>query len=138
MNSGVLSLPQPFSLGLTLLCGQCFRWDPPDSEGWFQGVAGQAYWRLKQENEQLVWECSRDEINGKPSVQWLTHYLNLDDDLAGWARIFDTHPVMDKPLKALRGLRVIRQDPWECLISYMFAQGLSVKVIQQAIRKFCV
>ncbi len=138
MNSGLLSLPQPFSLGLTLLCGQCFRWDAPDEQGWFQGVAGQAFWRLKQDGQNLLWECSQDNIQGKTSPQWLSHFLNLDDDLEGWARTFEAHPVMEKPLKALRGLRVIRQEPWECLISYMFAQGLSVKVIQQALRKFCV
>jgi len=41
-------------------------------------------------------------------------------------------------LKSLAGLRVLRQDPWECTISYMFAQGLSVAVIRQALRKFCL
>ena len=45
---------------------------------------------------------------------------------------------MGLPLTSLPGLRLLRQEPWECVISYMFAQGLSVKVIRQALRKFCV
>jgi len=45
---------------------------------------------------------------------------------------------MGPPTKVLRGLRLLRQEPWECVVSYMFAQGLSVKVIRQALRKFCV
>src|SRR5579859_1703134 len=138
MTSGEISLPRPFSLGLTLLCGQCFRWNPPNDQGWFEGVAGQAYWRLKQQGDRLLFECSQDSIQDLTSPQWLARYLDLEDGLEAWARSYDGHPVMDKPLKVLSGLRVIRQEPWECLISYMFAQGLSLKVIQQALRKFCV
>jgi N-glycosylase/DNA lyase len=37
----------------------------------------------------------------------------------------------------LKGLRLIRQEPWECAVSYLFAQSLSVKVIQRALEKFC-
>jgi N-glycosylase/DNA lyase len=35
-------------------------------------------------------------------------------------------------------LRLIRQEPWECAVSYLFAQSLSVKVIQKAIDRFCI
>jgi N-glycosylase/DNA lyase len=138
MTSGTLVLPHPFSLGLTLLCGQCFRWDGPSLDDWFQGVAGQVHWRLKQGSEHLLWECSSQVVCGQAPEEWLSRYLSLDDDLEGWARSLDGHPVMGQPLQVLRGLRLLRQEPWECTISYMFAQGLSVKVIRHALRKFCV
>lgn len=138
MTSGTMALPRPFSLGLTLLCGQCFRWDGSGPDDWFQGVAGQAYWRLKQENERLLWECSAQEVREEAPEKWLSRYLSLDDDLEGWARSLNDHPVMGQPLQVLGGLRLLRQEPWECTVSYMFAQGLSVKVIRHALRKFCV
>src|SRR5208282_4492373 len=69
---------------------------------------------------------------------WMESYLNLKEDLAEWGKTYEAHPVLEKPLKVLPGLRLLRQEPWECTISYMFAQGLSVKVIRRALRKFCV
>lgn len=137
MVRGTLSLPRPFSLGLTLLCGQCFRWEGPDVQGWFQGIAGQVFWRLQQEGEWLRWECSSERAEGILPAQWLARYLSLEDDMGEWLLSLEDHPVMSRPLHLLRGLRLIRQDPWECAISYMFAQGLSVVVIRQALRKFC-
>jgi N-glycosylase/DNA lyase len=137
MTSGKITLPPVFSLGLTLLCGQCFRWEGPDEKGWFSGVAGGAFWRLRQEGCEMEWECGEGQVRGKPALSWISHYLGLDEDLSGWMKVYETHPVLEKPLQVLKGLRLIRQEPWECAVSYMFAQGLSVKVIRGALRKFC-
>jgi N-glycosylase/DNA lyase len=138
MTEGALELPEPFSLELTLLCGQCFRWERDDrAPGWFHGVAGQAYWRLKQEAGLLRWQCGSLDVRGQAPAEWLSHYLGLDDDLAAWADGYALHPVLEAPLRVLKGLRLLRQEPWECTVSYMFAQGLSVKVIRFALAKFC-
>ena len=132
-----MELPEPFSLGLTLLCGQCFRWEGPDAQGVFEGVAGGAFWRLRQKGGALHWECSAEQVGNQAPPEWLGAYLSLKDDLWAWEKAWASHPVLEKPLGVLRGLRLMRQEPWECLVSYMFAQGLSVKVIRQALGKFC-
>ncbi len=137
MFKGFFQLSGPFSLGLTLLCGQCFRWEGPDARGWFQGVAGDALWRLKQEGDRLSWECSRKEIRALPAADWLFRYLGLDDELEPWIRTMEADPILGTPVRVLRGLRLVRQEPWECTLSYMYAQGLSVKVIRRALSKFC-
>ncbi len=137
MFQGIKLLPEPFSLGLTLLCGQCFRWEGPDAQGWFTGVAGQAFWRLKQEGNRLYWECNSPVVRDQNAENWLSFYLSLDENLNEWVESFESHSVMQFPLKVLKGLRLIRQESWECTVSYMFAQGLSVKVIRQALKKFC-
>lgn len=136
MKDGFL-LPEPFSLGLTLLCGQCFRWDGPNAHGWFEGVAGGVFWRLRQEGRQLHWECSSSLVEGRAPGEWLIRYLGLEDDIREWVDSQAGDPVLGLPLKLLNGLRLLRQDPWECSISYMFAQGLSVTVIRKALAKFC-
>ncbi len=137
MVEGLLPLPDPFSLGLTFLCGQCFRWERSDAQAWFQGVAGGVYWRVRQEGKKLYWECSAESARGKPASDWLADYLSLDDDIGDWGRTAESHKVLSRPARLLKGLRLLRQDPWECAVSYMFAQGLSVVVIRQAIYKFC-
>src|SRR5689334_15199208 len=125
MVRGEISLPKHFSLGLTLLCGQCFRWEGPDAHGRFEGVAGDVFWRLQQEHQQLHWECSSGRIQEKTPEEWLTRYFCLDDDIKDWMDASERDPVLELPVKLLRGLRLLRQDPWECTVSYMFAQGLS-------------
>ncbi len=135
--AGRILLPKPFSLGLTLLCGQCFRWEGPNNHSWFEGVAGGACWKLQQEGDFLNWQCGTERVRGRAAEEWLSHYLSLDDDLAGWVKEYADHPMLEQSIKTLEGLRLIRQEPWECCVSYMFAQGLSVKVIRQALRKFC-
>lgn len=137
MTRGEFILPRPFSLGLTLLCGQCFRWEGPDPQGWFQGVAGGTLWRLRQEDDRLHWQCHGDGVRGQEPGTWLWDYLGLHDDLEAFGRSFEGNSVMEVPLRTLPGLRILKQEPWECTVSYMFAQGLSVKVIQGALRKFC-
>jgi len=124
-------------LGLTLLCGQAFRWEGPDASGSFRGVAGGVRWELRQEAERLSWTCSAEEVRGGSPAKWISHYLGFDDPLAAWAKEFQDHPVLGEPLRVLKGLRLLRQEPWECAVSYMFAQGLSVKVIRHVISKFC-
>jgi N-glycosylase/DNA lyase len=137
MLKGFLPLPEPFSLGLTLLCGQCFRWEGPNPDGWFQGVAGGAFWRIRQEGKNLFWECSSPVVRHDPAAEWLSRYLNLDEDLTEWLKTMEGNRILQAPLALLRGLRLLRQEPWECTVSYMFAQGLSVVVIRQALHKFC-
>lgn len=138
MAKGVLDFSGPYSLGLTLLCGQCFRWERPDPDGWFTGVAGQAFWRIRQDGKHLFWECSSPNVRGQKAGEWLYQYLHLDDDLESWVKTYQDHPVLQNPIRLLKGLRILRQEPWECTLSFMFAQGLSVKVIRQALWKFCV
>lgn len=138
MTEGQLAVPRPFSLELTLLCGQCFRWQrDPDNVDWFRGIAGQVLWRLRQEGDRLHWRCSADLVRGERPEVWLGRYLGFEDELASWISEFEDNEVLEKPLRVLEGLRLMRQEPWECTVSYMFAQGLSVKVIRHAIGKFC-
>jgi N-glycosylase/DNA lyase len=134
---GSLSPNGPFDLALTLLCGQCFRWNRSVLPDTFEGIAGGAFWRLRQEGSEVHWACSSSRVRDTEAGEWIAGYLNLGQDLSGFEGAFRDHPVLAEPIRLLRGLRLIRQEPWECSASYLFAQSLSVKVIQRALEKFC-
>ncbi len=102
-----------------------------------EGVAGGAYWRLRQEDLVIHWECSSHEVKKVPPSDWIADYLNLGQDLSDFEKNFQDHPILSLPLRQLGGLRLVRQEPWECAVSYLFAQSLSVKVIQKALDRFC-
>jgi len=129
----------PFSPALTLLCGQAFRWRELDEQDVWVGVAGGAAWLLRLEGKALVWSCGAQRVRGMEPGVWLERYLRLDepmDDLSGEWRV-TRGDLLDRSLQSLSGLRLLRQEPFECTVSYMFAQGLSVTVISQAVEKLC-
>lgn len=117
-----------FNLDYTLDCGQVFRWQQCDGD-WI-GVVGGHMVRARQEGETLIIDSdlSRDRI---------IHYFRLDDDLQDiYARI-NKDAVMARLIKRFRGLRLIRQDPWECLVSYMASSCKSIPNIKDSISRLC-
>lgn len=116
-----------FNLDLTLLCGQVFRWEK--KEQW-TGVVNGAVIRAEQEGEELIMESSLD----KKSIQ---DYFRLDDDLEKIYSEIGRDELMNSLIRKYRGLRLIRQDPWECLASYICSSNNTIWNIKNSIRLMC-
>ncbi len=115
---------QHFTLDLTLSCGQVFRWErQPD--GWWTGVVGDRVIRIRQEGNRL-------EYSGA-GRKFITHYFALDTDLPAIVSSFDRDPVIHAAAEQCRGLRLIRQPPWECLVSYICATNSNIPMIKKRI-----
>lgn len=114
-----------FDLNTTLCCGQVFRWDKK-SDWWYGVVAGDAF-KVRQANTELEF------VNADP--QLVTKYFGLKDDLQRIREqiVKDKHVL--KAIQTFWGLRIIRQDPWECLISYICATYKSIAAIKQMLLK---
>lgn len=116
--------PELFDLNYTLDCGQVFRWE---REGdWWTGVVGGKVIRLSQDHGQLI-------VDSKLSPEFLTRYFRLDDNLPSIYESINRDLLIDRAIRKYRGLRLIRQDPWECLISYMLSTASSIPTIQKRI-----
>jgi N-glycosylase/DNA lyase len=111
----------PFYLDVTLCCGQVFRWDKV--EDWWYGVAGDRAFKVRQLGNLVEFE----------NVDWLfvKNYFSLDVDLQKIGSKINKDPHIRKALKEYFGLRLIRQDPWECLISYICATYKSIPAIRR-------
>jgi N-glycosylase/DNA lyase len=115
----------PFNLDVTLCCGQVFRWDKKSE--WWYGVVGNKVLKVRQTNTELEF--------ANADAKFIEHYFGLDDDLE---EILEGIGKDEHILEALRefwGLRIIRQDPWECLISYICATYKSIAAIKQMLRR---
>jgi N-glycosylase/DNA lyase len=97
----------PFFLDVTLCCGQVFRWNKIGD--WWFGVAGDKAFKVRQVGEDFEY-VGVDE-------KFVTHYFSLDVDLKQVLESVKKDVHMAKAIKNYWGLRMIRQDPWECLIS---------------------
>ncbi|OBZ34399.1 MULTISPECIES: DNA-3-methyladenine glycosylase family protein [Methanohalophilus] len=117
-----------FDLDHTLGCGQVFRWTKEDD--WWHGVVQGDYVHAfyEQEAETLY-------IDSRLPVEFFVKYFRLDDDLPCIFSSIDHDPYVHEAISKYRGLRLIRQDPWECLVSYMIATASNIPRIMKSIEK---
>ncbi len=123
-----MRLEVPLDLGCTLSCGQAFRWCLGTEWQW-RGVIRGAVVDLWQRPEgELYWESGpRELLPGE-----LSDYLRLDDDLDAVRRDIHDRRV-DAAFEAYGGLRLLRQEPWETLVSYVVSQMSSVARISKTV-----
>ncbi|MDO9523322.1 MAG: DNA glycosylase [Methanocorpusculum sp.] len=101
----------PFQLDRTVSCGQAFRWR--QNEGFWYAPIADRVWKIRQEGDILWYEG--------PTEDELVRYFGLDVPLDRILNDIDTDPLIHAAIEQCRGLRIIRQDPWECLVSYICA-----------------
>jgi N-glycosylase/DNA lyase len=106
---------------VTLSCGQAFRWEKHGE--WWYGVVNQKTFKIRQVNNQLEFENA--------SLSFVKHYLGLNDNLLKIHSQICKDRHIKKAIKTFNGLRILRQDPWECLISYICATYKNIKAIKQ-------
>ena len=115
----------PINLDVTLCCGQVFRWDKRGD--WWYGVVGDKVFKTRQINAEIEF-ANADE-------KFVEHYFGLDDDLRKIRDRIGKDEHVRKALREFWGLRIIRQEPWECLISYICATYKSIAAIKLMLLK---
>ena len=115
-----LSSKCPFNLDFTLCCGQTFRWDKHGD--WWYGVVGQEAFKIRQ-------ECGALEFEGV-NERFVWNYFRLQDDLPRILSDINKDENVQAAIDEFRGLRILRQEPWECLISYICATYKSIAAIR--------
>jgi N-glycosylase/DNA lyase len=116
-----------FNLDHTLACGQVFRWEKNDR---WTGIVNGAVIHAKQKKDELVIESSLTK-------ETIIDYFRLNDDIG---KIYDSINRDEKIASLInkyRGLRLIRQDPWECLVSYICSSNNTIRNISNSIKRMC-
>jgi N-glycosylase/DNA lyase len=116
-----------YDLGATLDCGQAFRWEPV--EGGWEGIVAGCWVRLEGDPAGLRAETAVDPGDWA----WLRRYLAIDDDPGAIAATFPADPALAEAVQACRGLRVLRQEPWECLASFILSSTKQIVQIRQIV-----
>jgi len=118
----------PFNLEHTLQCGQLFRWEKIG--GYWYGVVREKVVKIKQSDDTLQFQIFPNETD----LEFLRHYFRLDDDLPHILSQIKKDETIEKAIHLLYGLRIIRQEPWECLISYVCATYKNIPAIKKMIQ----
>jgi N-glycosylase/DNA lyase len=120
-----------YDLGATLESGQAFRWKFVDG-GW-NGVIGNRWVRLRADEFTLTAESAA----AVSDWHWLTHYLQIELDLGVVMATFPEDEPIRAAVSACRGLRLLRQDPWECLASFILSSTKQIVQIRQIVSLLC-
>ena len=120
-----------FSLQATLASGQTFRWR--EHGEWFYGFLGRSVVKARQEGERLFCESADPAL----TPNRIRHYFALDLDLAEILRSIDVDMQVHEAIRRHRGLRVLRQDGWETLASFICASFNNIKRIEGMIEGVC-
>jgi N-glycosylase/DNA lyase len=120
-----------YDLALTLASGQTFRWRRC-GDAWI-GVIGSRWVRLRQQPDGIRAETS----SPTDDWQWLGHYLQLDADVEKILKSFPNDAPMRDSVAACRGLRLVRQEPWECLASFICSSTKQIVQIEQIVELLC-
>ncbi len=120
-----------YDLAATLASGQAFRWS--QREGSWEGPVGAHWVRLRPGVNGIEAEAALP----LQDWSWLQRYLQTDVDLGTILLTFPDDDAMRASVAACGGLRLLRQDPWECLASFILSSTKQIVQIQQIIRLLC-
>jgi N-glycosylase/DNA lyase len=120
-----MQLNVPFDLDFSLCCGQVFRWQKLGS--WWYGVVGKNVFKVRQCGANLEFEGIGEEF--------VRDYFGLNDNLKEISQCIEKDDYIRLALCKFKGLRIVRQVPWECLISFICATYKSIAAIELMLKK---
>ena len=109
-----LAAEGPFKLDLEWIEPQAFRWKR--CEGWLYGFVAGKLIRVRDADGGLEFECEGDEAALADKVR---RYFRLDEDVSAIQAALRQDARMAPLVDEYSGMRILRQDPWECLVSFV-------------------
>ena len=132
-DSVVITEASSFNLEQTFECGQCFRWSKTDC-GTYSGVAfGKALTISQKDTTVTLQGCNKNDFENV----WYsyfdlgTDYDEIKDSLA------NLHPVLKEAQQYAPGIRILNQEPWEALCSFIISQNNNIPRIKGIIDRLC-
>ena len=122
-----------FNLKYTLECGQCFRWkEVEEEENTYIGVIKDRVIKIKQEGDKLFVRSN----NMENLEQVVTEYFDLNKDyqkIEQEISSIDNH--VKEAVKRSSGLRLLNQDFFETLISYIISANNNIPRISKSVNE---
>ncbi len=119
-----------FDARRTLFCGQAFRWR--ECDGGFCGIASGRYARLEICGGGFKL-CGINESD----IPFWRNYFDLDTDYTALIERFSADEHLKTACRENHGIRILRQEPFETLISFIISQNNNIKRITGIIERLC-
>lgn len=116
------------SIEKTFECGQCFRWNR-GGDGVYRGVVRGYYAEIAERGGEVY------IISDAPDDMW-REYFDLETDYAAVSRSF-TGAYLSECTRFGMGIRILRQEPWEALCSFIISQCNNISRIKGIVERLC-
>ena len=127
----ILADVEDFDLSQTFDCGQCFRWEK-DGDAYF-GVAYGMPLKISQNGDTVtLFNTTRDDWD----KVWKT-YFDMERDYGEIKKRLGTDSVMRHAISFGEGIRLLNQEPFECLISFIISASNNIPRIKKIIDSLC-
>lgn len=132
-NNIIVSGVACLDLDLTLDCGQAFRWEKQE-DGSYSGVAGGYFLNIsKNENGDLIFkDTDKDSFDN-----FWVNYFDLDKNYQKICASLKQDKLLSSTIDEYYGIRILNQDSWEALCSFVISQQNNIKRIKLIIKRLC-
>lgn len=129
MEQYILENCNSFDMKHIFECGQCFRWNKQEDDSYI-GVIKDRVIKVKKENDKFIFSSNES----KDLEIIVKKYFDLDRD---YEKIKNTLSNIDDNLKKSveygSGIRILNQDIWECIISFIISANNNIPRIKKII-----
>ncbi|MBD3274942.1 MAG: DNA repair protein [Candidatus Marinimicrobia bacterium] len=122
-----LKLDQPFDLDLSIHSGQIFHYFPSEP-GYIIPTQAQTF-KIWQEGDTLHWHA----LHGQIHPEFIRSYFRLDDDLTDIFNHWADNSFLQNIFHKYAGLRLLRQDPWECMLGFITSIASNIPRIRNSL-----
>ena len=110
--------------------GQCFRWEKMEGETWRIIAGGACLYLTLLGDDQYEFDCPEDKYEN-----FWREYFDLQENYQNIRRRIDREedPFLWQAAEREKGIRILRQDPWEMLITFIISQNRNIPAIRNSV-----
>lgn len=117
---------------LSLFCGQAFRWKEEEN-GSFRAVVKDKIIDVRQEKNRIIFS----NVKGGETEKLIEEYFDLKRDYASICKNLSADKSFKTAFEEYEGIRILKQDSWEALCSFIISQNNNIPRISGIIDRFC-
>lgn len=131
-NGIILKDVKCLDIELSAFCGQAFRWKKTDS-GLIKGTVMGKTALIEKTDEGYIFHSSTEK---EFQEVWIP-YFDLETDYAEICEKISLDEKVKKAVEMYYGIRILKQEPWEALCSFIISQNNNIPRISGIIDRFC-
>ena len=130
---------------ISINSGQTFLWEKRDNS-WY-GIYGDHVLKLFVSSSQIPSGGSKSNkvannlemhFSSYPQFQsWERHVFRLNDNLSDIFSSFDNDVLVSESINKYPGLRLMRQEPFQCMVSFACASNTNIPMIRRMLKNLC-
>ena len=131
-NNLVLTDVNDFNLNNIFDCGQCFRWNKISDSGYI-GVVGSRALKITQNNDVVtLFDTTRTDFD-----DFWFNYFDFNTDYSKIKKKLSIDSVLKSATEFGQGIRILNQDLWECVVSFIISASNNIPRIKKIINSLC-